>query len=330
MAVNVTPDLYSILAETARASGPELTDEYFNSNPVYFKLNQKRKPFPDNEQLTERVLIEGNPNVDFRDARATIPVVQSDPLRKILFTKVSLTGSMPLFDIDILQNSGKEKVADFANDMLDMTVNTMKKKLGESVLASTQLDDAPTSIPTIISASGAYGYILDKNDGNPTSMTVASYPWWVSQYEGTVEPISLSTGAGNMQRMMMSCQQGIQAETIDMIVCDPDMFVRLGSLIEGKYAIRADEELLKAGFQNILFMGIPVVWDVTCPSGTVFFLNLKHLFLRPSQFCADSFYIKKPHDVTDALATVQLFLWNGNITCNGRRFQGYLANKTTS
>lgn len=75
-------------------------------------------------------------------------------------------------------------------------------------------------------------------------------------------------------------------EFVDLIVTDPHQFERYGALCDNnrRYIdnIRTAAGMIKldGGWRALEFDGIPVVCDVDCPAGTMYFLNTNYLSLR--------------------------------------------------
>ena len=81
-----------------------------------------------------------------------------------------------------------------------------------------------------------------------------------------------------------------------------------------------------AGFQALEFKGQPIVYDELCPTGTMYFLNSKHMKLVVHQdrnFETTDFV--KPEN-QDSLVAQILFM--GNLTCDRRKSFAKLTAKT--
>lgn len=70
------------------------------------------------------------------------------------------------------------------------------------------------------------------------------------------------------------------------------------------------------------FMGIPLTTDQHVASGVMYFLNLGHLELRVHSEA--DFTPSEPITPVDQDAFVKRIIWNGQLVCDGRRYQGKL------
>lgn len=89
-----------------------------------------------------------------------------------------------------------------------------------------------------------------------------------------------------------------------------------------------DGDSANSGFKVLTFKGMPFIWSDFCTSGTVFHLNLNHLFIyvhSDANFSKSTEGLQKPIN-QDSLVT-QIF-FQGNMLCNNRRKQGKLTGVT--
>jgi hypothetical protein len=84
------------------------------------------------------------------------------------------------------------------------------------------------------------------------------------------------------------------------------------------------------GFQNLMFKQTPVVFDVSCPTGTMFFMNSKYLKLTGMNghwFNTTDF---QKGTVAGVDARYALILSFGELTCSNRARQAKLTAKTAA
>jgi len=83
-----------------------------------------------------------------------------------------------------------------------------------------------------------------------------------------------------------------------------------------------DEKTADAGFQNVMFQGLPVIVDSHCPSDHLFFLNENYLTLwyHPR----DNFRFEPFVRPTDQAVACAKVFWAGQMTCSNCRMQSKL------
>lgn len=89
------------------------------------------------------------------------------------------------------------------------------------------------------------------------------------------------------------------------------------------------EEMSGIGFENVLtFNGIPVLIDSHQAANTMYFLNED--FLKLYVHSSEDMRFEKIVQIEAQAATLGRIFWAGNLVCNGRRYQGSLADLLTS
>lgn len=106
-----------------------------------------------------------------------------------------------------------------------------------------------------------------------------TYTFWRNQWlsGGDFDAASGSSilGLDKMRKMFNNTSVGkVQP---DLIVTTQDVIEQYEAYVEGdKYRVTSNK-LADAGFKNVEFKGIPMVFDNDCPAGYMYFLNSDHL-----------------------------------------------------
>src|SRR5262249_22456995 len=125
-----------------------------------------------------------------------------------------------------------------------------------------------TGLQLAVDSSGTYGQ-LDRS----------SFSWWASTEDGTTTVMSLSA----LQSLHGSATEGGRAPTL--IVSQQSNYNRyynlgIGTQIQDVGPKGYDEQLFAAGFQNMLFNGVPWIVDShVVNSSTIFMLNEDYIHL---------------------------------------------------
>ena len=173
--------------------------------------------------------------------------------------------------IDELENSGDGKIVDFIETETNQCKMSFKHELGTQFWG----DGTGNSSKDITGMKAAV------DDGTVIAtygdISRSDFTWWASRYDynsGTDRALTIKL----MQSMWGLCKNGVDtSDTVTMIVTTQDIFDKFASILDVSRQ-RGDEELGKAGFQNLLFNGIPVTVDSYCPAKYMYFLNERHLW----------------------------------------------------
>jgi hypothetical protein len=111
----------------------------------------------------------------------------------------------------------------------------------------------------------------------------------------------------------------------DVILSSQGLFEKYESLLQPQLRY-TDTKTADAGFQNLLFKAAPIMYDVHCNSGTMFFLNTKYITLvgHSSKWFQQTEFIR-PEDLDARYALIMCY---GNLTVRNRKKQGKLTNKS--
>jgi hypothetical protein len=111
----------------------------------------------------------------------------------------------------------------------------------------------------------------------------------------------------------------------DLILTTQTLFEKYESLLQPQLRY-TDTKTAEAGFQNLLFKGAPIMYDVHAPSETMFFINSKYLKLvgHSDKWFAQTDFVR-PENQDARFALIMCY---GNLVCSNRKKQGKLTNRT--
>jgi hypothetical protein len=152
--------------------------------------------------------------------------------------------------------------------------------------------------------------------GNINSST---YSYWQSYEENTATALTLA-------------QMNTAYNTISVGNDHPDVVLATQTLYEKYEALLqpnlryTDTKTADAGFQNLLFKASPVMYDVSCTAGVMYFLNTKYLTLvgHSAKWFQQTEFVR-PEDLDARYALIMCY---GNLTVRNRKKQGKLTAKT--
>lgn len=170
-----------------------------------------------------------------------------------------------------------------ADEMMDL--------LGESVLESTAALASKLNSEFFV-GTGASDSLVGLNSGLITSGTyagidVGTYPSFAS---------TINANGGTPRNLDLNLMNTVEASIFtasgfrpDFIVTTPALMTKYKSLFEVIRRVPGDNpSIYNTGVQDdgVFFMGIPVIRDINCPAGTMYFLNRDsmHFCELPTQY----------------------------------------------
>lgn len=285
-------------------------DIFFTSNVLLFKLLSLGKTYPGGKK------IQVNLEYDMTHAGAygpktELPISKKEIINAAFYDYAAYYATLTMDMEDDLINSGETQIVNLLRTKLKNAEKSIRKAMASQVYNSKATSMASTSDPDARPFTG----LGDLFNSDPYGEISASdMPDWSPNLVTTTETMGFDFM--QMIRRQASIDNGNEGK--------PDLYITTQTLQDAfertlqQQARYADQKLLDAGFDNILFKGAPIVDDDECSAGYVYGLNTKYLdvlthvkrnFTNPEW--------KSPHRQPDtATANIR---WAGNLVCSNRK-----------
>lgn len=220
----------------------------------------------------------------------------------------NLVGSVSMSGLEEVKNSGKERIINHLEAKIDNLEKSLANQLAESLFS-----DGTTAKEI----GGLRFIVADTPSGSSTvgGINQQTYSWWRNK-TGT-NTATTSTLPGAMNTLYLQLIRG--TDKPDIIVTDSTYYGAYEASLQANQRFQ-DDAMANAGFANIAYKGIPVVYDANCPA-RMYFLNSSYLFLRPYK---NQFEKLARRDSWNQHAFTIPVVWYGNITCSNRKLHGVI------
>ena len=314
-----------VLSTTLKKYRKTLTDNIHKSNAVFYMLkkNGALKVEDGGERIVEPLMYGKNTTAASYNGYDTLDTTPQEGIDSAEFNWKQYSTSIGIDGRTERQNSGTSKLIDVLEAKTKQAEMSLTEELSEGLFSDGTGNSSKdlTGLEAMVLASGTYGGINS-----------STYTWWRAYVESTSEALGLD----KMRTAFNTTSIGGK-DTPDLIVTTQALFekyeglftvVSVASTTSGAFATPSEgsKKVADGGFQTMAFKGVPIVWDEQCPSGTMYFLNTKHMKLtvhKDANFEISDFV--KPEDQDARVAQI---LWMGNLTCNRRKSFGKLTAKT--
>ena len=266
-----------LLTTTLNNYKPQITDNVLNNHPLLIKLKEKGNiiKVSGGASFQEKLSYASNGTVQFQGEYDTYDTTPADVLTTAEFAQKILTGTATMSDLEMAQNSGKERIVPLLASKMKVLESSLKNQLGTSIYA----DGTGTGGKDI---GGLQLLLADA----PTTGTVggidrATYTFWRNQlYDFSVESVTASatTIQGAMNTMYSRCQVQ-QGELPDLIASDDVYFAYYESSLQTIQRL-TDSSKGKLGFNMLAYKNAEVFYDPECPASHMYFINSDHVFLK--------------------------------------------------
>ena len=318
---SLTETLDNLYTTTWQNMKGDVADQIFDATPFWFWMREHGRidDVIGGRFLTEPLRFAKSDNVKFIAKGGTVVLADKEFLTVAKYDWRYLVDSLVRFGVDDQQNRGKNQIISLMNaklqnsrdSLVDKLELVMFKQASDETDAMQGLKDIVPIDPTVTGAT--LGGI------DPSVDT-----WWRSQTLGMTGVSAATVLRKNMTTLLNKCMNNLRGDRPDIIVGGQTPYERYESVTIEQKRI-SNKTLGDAGFENIEFKGLPMIWS---PSETsdelMYFLNTaRHLrFKRDPSMNFDMTEWKAiPDQVNDRAAQVILA---GELVTGRRRVHGVL------
>lgn len=315
-----SPNLSEIVTTTLRNRTGKLADNVTKNNALLNRLRERGnvRPVSGGRTIVQELEYAENGTFMWYAGYQTLDITPSDVFSAAEYDWKQAAVAVSISGLEERMNSGPEEVIDLLASRIKNAEKTMMNNVAVGVYSNGSGSGG-------LQIGGLQLLVAD----TPTSGIVgginrAQWSFWQNQY--------VTDGSASLKGSMLSYMNDLYVKQVrgtdkpDLGVADNEMWkAYLGSL----QAIQriTDEKTAQAGFQNIQYMGFPIVLDGgyggACPTNHMYFLNTDYLFFRPHR----SMNFAPLGDTRTSInqdATVRFIGFMGNMTLSNAFLQGVL------
>ncbi len=322
----LTEQLDNLYTTTWQNRRQGVADNIFDSTPFWFwmKENGRFETVNGGRRIEVNLRFAKSDNIAWIGKGGTVSLADKEFLTIAYYNWRYLVDSIVRFGVDDQQNRDKAKILNLANAKIDMSQDSLVDAL-ETRLFGSEDDGTDFMLG-----------LLDLVQDDPTSVdTVGGIPqdtqtWWQNQLKDLAGLSFAVHGVKWMRTMLNNCQNNLAMDRPDIIVSSQTPYEYYEDDVTEQKRI-VNKKLGDAGFENIEFKGMPMIWSPQGAQGSVermYFLNTRFLqyIYDPFMFFDMTDWKPIPNQVNDRAA--QVATANQMVT-NRRRTQGVIFNIDT-
>jgi hypothetical protein len=302
----------ALLSTTLANYRDQLTDNIFTARPLTYMLNEKGRirMLNGGTKIVEPLVYAANDTIGSYSGYDTISLTPQTGISAAEYEWKQYAGSISISGIEEAKNNGEQEVI----NLLEAKVMQLEESLREGFNTMFYGDGTGNSNKNW----NGLGNIVEANNtvGN---IDASTNTWWNSYEENTSTALTLAQMATGYNSV------SVGNDHPDVVLTTQTLYEKYEALLQPNLRY-TDTKTADAGFQNLLFKASPVMYDVSCTSGVMFFLNTKYLTLvgHSSKWFQQTEFIR-PEDLDARYALIMCY---GNLTCRNRAKQGKLTAKT--
>lgn len=252
-----------ISAITEKYFHPKLVDNIFTSNTLLARAKSKGwlSTIDGGEKILVPVAYATTTAGGAYSGSESLNTAANDQITAAEFDLKFYYSNITVTRGDELKNSGKAQMVNFVKSKVQLAEKTLSDTLGTALYNVGTAAKELVGLRLAIDSAGTYGGI-----------SRTTYSWWSAQEDSSTTALSI----GAIQSLIGDCTQGNSRPTV--ITTTQDIFDDLFGLLQPQQRY-TDSKTADAGFQNLMFAGIPVIVDNHCPASHLFAINEDYIHL---------------------------------------------------
>jgi len=268
--IEITEKIDNLYVTTWQKRKKEVIDNVFNATPLWAWMKAHGGLKGDGGGRYIEVPLEYAKNETFVwfQKGGTVPIHDTEFLTLAQYPWKYCAVSIVRFGVDEQQNKGKAAHLKLVERKLSNAEKTLIEKWEETLFHSDDTN-APDGISDLITTDGT---------GTVGGINASTYTWWKNKYyDMNGEDVSTYLVA-RMRKMYNDVMQNQAQHRPDVLVTTQAVFEAYEAELLDFYRFE-NKQLADLGFENLMFRRTPLIYSSYCPTGKMFFLNTKYVYL---------------------------------------------------
>ncbi|NBO55745.1 MAG: phage major capsid protein [Actinobacteria bacterium] len=305
----------ALLSTTLANYRSQLTDNVFTARPLTYMLMEKGRirMLNGGTKIVEPLIYGQNSTVASYSGYDTISLTAQDGISAAEYDWKQYAASIAISGIEEAKNNGEQEIINLLEAKIMQAEESMREGFNQMFFGDGTGNSGKNwnGLGNIVESGNTVGGI--------NSAAGQGNDWWRSYEENTAGALTLA------QMATAYNSTSVGNDHIDTILTTQTLFEKYEALLQPQLRY-TDTKTADAGFQNLLFKSAPVMYDVHCTAGVVYFLNTKYLTLvgHSGKWFTQTEFVR-PENLDARYALIMCY---GNLTCRNRAKQGKLTAKT--
>ena len=309
-----SPNLSEIVTTTLKNRSKSLSDNVSNHNALLRRLRENGNTTTvTGRDITRELEYADNGTVQFYSGYETLDVSPADVLSAAVYEYKQLAGNVTISGLEQIKNSGTEALI----NLLEARVNVLEKSMMNSLSTSLYSDGTGTSGKEV---GGLQLLVADAGTGTVGGINSSTYSFWQNvQTTATSSAFSTANVQADMNNIYLQLVRG--ADSPDLIMAGTNAYKAFLGSLQAIQRVTSDG-MARSGFTSVQYLNSDVVFDSSCNTNRMYFLNTDYLRLEVA--ASRNFVPGEAKMSVNQDALVTPMFWSGNLTCSNRALQGVI------
>ena len=308
------PNFDALLSTTLANYRDKLTDNVFTARPLTYWLSDKSRIQTETggTKIVEQLIYGQNSTVASYSGYETLSLTPQDGISAAEYDWKQYGASIAISGIEEAKNNGEHAIINLLEAKIMQAEESMREGFNQMFFADGTGNSGKNwnGLGNLVESGNTVGGINSATAGNE---------YWRSYEENTAGALTL------LQMATAYNSVSVGNDHPDVILTTQTLFEKYESLLQPQLRY-TDTKTADAGFQNLLFKSAPIMYDVHCTAGVMYFLNSKYIKLvgHSDKWFAQTEFVR-PENQDARFALIMCY---GNLVTSNRKKQGKLTAKT--
>ena len=309
-----SPNLSEIVTTTLRNRSRALADNVTNHNALLRRLRENgNQTSVTGRDIVRELEYAENGTVQFYSGYETLDVSPADVLSAAVFDYKQLAGNVTISGLEQIKNSGEQAII----NLLEARIGVLEKSMMNTLSTSIYSDGTGSSGKEI---GGLQLLVADAGSGTVGGINSSTFTFFQNvQTTATSSAFSTSNVQADMNNIYLQLVRG--ADSPDLVMAGTNAYKAFLGSLQAIQRITSDD-LAKSGFTSVQYLNSDVVFDSSCNTNRMYFLNTDYLRLEVAE--GRDFVPGEAKMSVNQDAMVTPMFWSGNLTCSNRALQGVI------
>ena len=249
-----------------------LSDNVSNHNALLRKLRENgNQTSVTGRDIVRELEYADNGTVQFYSGYETLDVSPSEVLSAAVFDYKQLAGNVTISGLEQVKNSGTEAII----NLLEARINVLEKSLMNSLSTSIYSDGTGSSGKEV---GGLQLIVADAGTGTVGGINSSTFTFWQNaQTTATSSAFSVANVQSDMNTMYLSLVRG--SDSPNLIMAGTNAYTAFLGSLQAIQRITTDD-MARSGFTSLQYLNSDVVFDSSCNTNRMYFLNTDYLRLE--------------------------------------------------
>jgi hypothetical protein len=305
----------ALLSTTLANYRDKLTDNVFTARPLTYWLSDKGRIRTETggTKIVEQLIYGQNSTVASYSGYETLSLTPQEGISAAEFDWKQYGASIAISGIEEAKNNGEHAIINLLESKIMQAEESMREGFNQMFYSDGTGNSGKNwnGLGNLVESGNTVGGI--------NSATGQGNDWWRSYEENTAGALTL------LQMATAYNSVSVGNDHPDVILTTQTLFEKYEALLQPQLRY-TDTKTADAGFQNLLFKSAPIMYDVHCNAGTMYFLNSKYIKLvgHSDKWFAQTDFVR-PENQDARFALIMCY---GNMVISNRAKQGKLTAKT--